>query len=152
MPQICYINTILTSGTMSVPIPKIKHFYQDPFTGEDLFPSGNVLSLSWKEVVAEKLKAAISRRNVAIRDYYDLCYIFESGFDFYDKSFIELFRRKVTDEDYTGDYKRNFGLSDENIALLRRQIDGFLKPVIRSGEKFDLDKVFERFNIILKKM
>lgn len=131
---------------------KIKHFYQDPFTGEDLFPSGNVLSLSWKEVVAEKLKAAISRRNVAIRDYYDLCYIFESGFDFYDKSFIELFRRKVTDEDYTGDYKRNFGLSDENIALLRRQIDGFLKPVIRSGEKFDLDKVFERFNIILKKM
>lgn len=131
---------------------EIKHFYQDPFTGEDLFPSGKVLSLSWKEAVAEKLKAAISRRDVAIRDYYDLWYISEFGFDFYDKTFIRLFKRKVTDEGYTGDYNKNFGLSDENIALLHNQIGGLLKPVIRAGEEFDLDKAFERFNVILEKV
>ncbi|MBU0635222.1 MAG: nucleotidyl transferase AbiEii/AbiGii toxin family protein [Candidatus Omnitrophica bacterium] len=131
---------------------QIKHFYQDPFTGEDLFPSGKVLSLSWKEAVAEKLKAAISRRDVAIRDYYDLWYISEFGFDFYDKTFIKLFKRKVTDEGYTGDYKKYFGLSDDNIALLRNQIEGLLKPVIRAGEDFDLDRVFERFNVLLKKV
>jgi predicted nucleotidyltransferase component of viral defense system len=131
---------------------EIKHFYQDPFTGEDLFPSRKVLSLSWKEAVAEKLKAAISRRDVAIRDYYDLWYISEFGFDFYDKNFIKLFKRKIVDEGYTGDYKKNFGLSNENIALLRKQIDGLLKPVIRAGEEFDLDKVLGRFNIILKKL
>ena len=131
---------------------EIKHFYQDPFTGEDLFPRGKVLSLSWKEVVAEKLKAAISRRDVAIRDYYDLWYISEFGFDFYDKIFIKLFKRKVTDEGYAGDYKKNFGLTDENISLLHNQISGLLKPVIRTGEEFDLDNVFERFNIILKKL
>lgn len=131
---------------------ELKHFYQDPFTGEDLFPAGKVLSLSWKEAVAEKLKAAISRRDVAIRDYYDLWYISEFGFDFYDKTFIKLFKKKVTGEGYTGDYKRNFGLSDENISLLRNQIDGLLKPVIRAGEDFDLNKVFERFNIILNKL
>jgi len=47
----------------------INHFFQDPFTGEDLIERGKVLSLSLEESVAEKLKAAISRRNPAIRDY-----------------------------------------------------------------------------------
>lgn len=131
---------------------EIKHFYQDPFTGEDLFPSGKVWSLSWKEAVAEKLKAAISRKDVAIRDYYNLWYISEFGFDFYDKGFIKLFKRKITDEGHTGDYKENFGLSDDNLSILRKQIDGLLKPVIRSGEEFDFDKVLERFNMILQKV
>lgn len=130
----------------------IKHFYQDPFSGEDLFPTGKVWSLSWKEAVAEKLKAAISRKDVAIRDYYDLWYISEFGFDFYDKSFIKLFKRKITDEGYAGDYKENFGLSSDNIAILRKQIDGLLRPVIRSGEEFDFDKTLERFNVILQKV
>jgi len=130
----------------------IKHFYQDPFSSEDLFPAGKVWSLSWKEAVAEKLKAAISRKDVAIRDYYDLWYISEFGFDFHDKNFIKLFKRKVTDEGYVGDYKENFGLSNDNISILRKQIDGLLKPVIRSGEEFDFDKVLERFNVILGKM
>ncbi len=131
---------------------EIKHFYQDPFTGEDLFPRGKVLSLSWKEAVAEKLKAAISRKDVVIRDYYDLWYISEFGFNFYDKNFVKLFKRKVSDEGYTGDYKENFGLSTDKISFLRKQIDNLLKPVIRSGEEFDLDKVLERFNLILQKV
>ena len=128
---------------------EIKHFYQDPFSGEDLFPLGKIWSLSWKETVAEKLKAAISRKDVVIRDYYDLWHIAESGFDFYDKKFIKLFKRKVTDESYTGDYKNNFGLGADKLSFLRKQIDDLLMPVIRSGETFDLDKVLERFNVIL---
>lgn len=128
---------------------EIKHFYQNPFTGEDLFPSGKVWSLSWYEAVAEKLKAAISRKDVAIRDYYDLWHIAEFGFDFYDKKFIKLFKRKVTDEGYTGDYKKDFGLSTDKLSLLRKQVDGLLMPVIRVGEEFDLEKVLERFNVIM---
>lgn len=128
---------------------KIKHFYQDPFSGEDLFPEGKVLSLSWKEAVSEKLKAAISRKDVAIRDYYDLWHIAEVGFDFYDKAFIKLFKRKVIDEGYKGDYKNDFGLSVDNLTILRKQINGMLRPVIRAGEEFDLDKVLKRFNKIL---
>lgn len=131
---------------------EIKHFYQDPFTGEDLFPLGKIWSLSWKETVAEKLKAAISRKDVAIRDYYDLWHIAESGFDFYDKKFIKLFKRKVTDEGYTGDYKKDLGLGADKLSFLRKQIDDLLLPVIRSGETFDLDKVLERFNVIMKKL
>jgi len=131
---------------------EIKHFYQDPFTGEDLFPSRKIWSLSWYESVAEKLKAAISRKDVAIRDYYDLWHIAESGFDFYDKNFIKLFKRKVTDEGYTGDYKKDFGFGADKLSFLRKQIDNLLMPVIRSGETFDLDRTLERFNVIMKKL
>jgi predicted nucleotidyltransferase component of viral defense system len=111
-----------------------------------------VLSLAWNEAVAEKLKAAISRKDVAIRDYYDLWYIAESGFDFNDKDFIGLFKRKVTDEGFSGDYKENFGLSADKLSFLRKQIGDLLKPVIRSGEEFDLDQVLKRFNVILQKV
>jgi len=127
----------------------IKHFYQDPFTGEDLVPANKVLSLSLDEAVAEKLKAAITRRDVAIRDYYDLWYIAEAKFDLKNKQFLSLFKKKLDGDKYKGDYSYNFGLSESTVSLLRRQIETDLLPVIRVGEKFDLDKVFERFNKIL---
>jgi predicted nucleotidyltransferase component of viral defense system len=127
----------------------IKHFYQDPFTGEDLFPPGKVLSLSLNEAVAEKLKAAITRKDAVVRDYYDLWYIAESGFDFYQSSFIKLFKSKLSGEGYSGDYRENFGLNADQLSLLRNQVDLQLMPVIRAGEKFDLEKVMERFNTIL---
>lgn len=127
----------------------IKHFYQDPFTGEDLFPPGKVLSLSLNEAIAEKLKAAITRRDAAARDYYDLWYIAESGFDFYQSSFIKLFKSKLSGDGYSGDYRKDFGLNADQLSLLRNQVDLHLMPVIRAGEKFDLEKVIERFNTIL---
>jgi len=130
----------------------IKHFYQEPFTGDDLFPPGKVLSLSLNEAVAEKLKAAITRKDVAVRDYYDLWYIADSGFDFHHDHFIKLFKSKLAAETYSGDFRKNFGLNDDQIALLHSQVDLHLAPVIRAGEKFNLDKVFERFNVILQRV
>ncbi len=130
----------------------VRHFYQDPFTGEDLIPQHKILSLSLNEAVAEKLKAAITRRDVAIRDYYDLWFISEAKFDFNNKHFLGIFKKKLEDEKYKGDYRNNFGLDQQAIELLRKQISTELIPVIRIGESFDLDKVFERFNIILQKL
>lgn len=127
----------------------IKHFYKDPFTGEELIPKKRVLSLSLNEAVAEKLKAAITRRNLAIRDYYDLWHILKIKFDFYDKHFLSIFRKKIIDDKYKGDFSKNFGLNEISKELLRKQINTELMPVIRVGESFDLDKVFERFNDIL---
>lgn len=128
----------------------ITHFYQDPFTGEDLIPKNKILSLSLNEAVAEKLKAAITRRDVAIRDYYDLWFISEAKFDFKNKQFLSIFKKKLETQEYKGDYSHNFGLDKESIDLLYRQIESELMPVIHIGESFDLDKVFKRFNTILK--
>ncbi len=127
----------------------IKHFYRDPFTNKYLIPTNEIWSLSLEEAVAEKLKASLTRRDVAIRDYYDLWYIAESGFDFYQDKFIKLFKKKLAAEGYRADYSHNFGLNHDKIAILRRQVETDLIPVVRAGEKFDLDRVFTRFNQIL---
>lgn len=96
-----------------------------------------------------KIKTSITRKDVAIRDYYDLWYIAGSGFDFYLDKFIKLFKKKLAEEVYTGDFSQNFGLNQNKIAILRRQVETDLMLVVRSGEKFNLDKVFDRFNQIL---
>ena len=128
---------------------EIKHFYQDPFSGENLIPMGKVLSLSLNEAIAEKLKAAISRKDAAIRDYYDLWHIAEYGFDFFNSKFIILFKRKLFDEGHILDFRRNFGLNEDQLTDLQNQVDLKLIPVIRAGEHFDLQKVLKRFNGIL---
>lgn len=130
----------------------IKHFYQDPFTGEDLIPANKILSLSLNEAVAEKLKAAITRRDLAIRDFYDLWHIAEANFDFRSKEFINMFKKKLEYEKYKGDYQHNFGLDKNAIELLYQQVETDLIPVIRMAEHFDLKKVFARFNKLLKGM
>ena len=128
----------------------IKHFYQNPFTGEDLIPSNKILSLSLNEAVAEKLKAAITRRDLAIRDYYDLWHIAKIKFDFHNKKFLSIFKKKLEGEGYKDDYRNNFGLDDNGIKLLHRNVETDLIPVIRLREDFDLKKVFVLFNKILR--
>jgi len=130
----------------------IAHFYKDPFTGEDLIPKNKILSLTLNEAVAEKLKAAITRRDVAIRDYYDLWFISETRFDFKNKNFLSIFKKKLEEEKYRENYFHNFGLNKKSIELLNMQISTELIPVIRIGETFDLIKVFERFNVIMQKL
>lgn len=126
----------------------IRHFYKDPFTGQNLIPEHKILSLSLDEAVAEKLKAAITRKDPAIRDYYDLWHISEAKFDFHKGHFKNIFKKKLADEGYGGDYKNKFGLSADKIDLLKRQIETDLIPVIRIDEMFDLGKVLDHFNVI----
>lgn len=138
-----------------IPIDKpvynlINHFYKDPFTGENLISANKILSLSFNEAVAEKLKAAITRRDLAIRDYYDLWYIAEAKFDFHNERFLSIFKKKLENERYKGDYKYNFGLDKDSIESLYKQVETDLIPVIRVGGSFDLGKVFERFNKLLE--
>ena len=131
---------------------QIKHFYQDPFTQKDLLPQGSILALSLEESVAEKLKAAISRLTPAIRDYYDLGHFIASGFDFSRSDFLKIVNKKLQLDGYTRDYSHNLGLSEQAIQELQRAIKTDLTPMIRSDESFDLNKVFERFNKIFKKL
>jgi len=145
------IEISLRQNPMEKPVANtIDHFYKDPFTDKDLIPKNKVLSLTLNEAVAEKLKASITRLELAIRDYYDLWHITESRFDFHNKRFISLFKKKLESESYKGDYRHNFGLNENSIEELKKQIETDLIPVIRIGGSFDLDTVFERFNHILK--
>jgi len=132
-------------------IVPVKHFYQDPFTGKDLFPQGSVLALSLEESVAEKFKASISRLTPAIRDYYDLGHFIKSGFDFSRPEFLKIVNEKLRLDKYTRDYSRNLGLSDAAIQELKRTIKNALAPMIRTDEEFDLDEVLKYFNKLFGK-
>ena len=127
----------------------VKHFFKDPFTAEDLLPTNKIICLSLKEAVAEKLKAAISRREFAIRDFYDLWYISENKFDFRDPDFIKIFKKKLEDESFNNNFKYNLGLDKRSVENLTNQIESMLIPVIKADEKFDLEKVLNRFNKLL---
>ncbi|NQT22451.1 MAG: nucleotidyl transferase AbiEii/AbiGii toxin family protein [Candidatus Omnitrophica bacterium] len=130
---------------------QVKHFYQDPFSGEDLFPQGSVLALSLEECAAEKLKAAISRLTPAIRDYYDLVHFIKIGFDFTRPDLLKLVNKKLELDGYKRDYSYNLGLSDQAIEELKRVSESDLTPMIRADEKFDLDEVFAHFNKLFRK-
>ena len=132
-------------------IVQVKHFYQDPFNGEDLFPQGSVLALSLEESVAEKLKAAISRLTPAIRDYYDLGHFIKIEFDFARPGLLKLVNKKLKLDGYERDYSYNLGLSDQAIEELKRVSESDLTPMIRADEKFDLDAVLAHFNKLFKK-
>ena len=129
----------------------IKHFFQDPFTGEDLIEQGKVLALSLEESVAEKLKAAISRPIPAIRDYYDLWHFIRNGFDFNRSDFLEMVDKKLRLDGYERNYSQNLGLSEQSIQELKRSIDTSLVLMIRRDEKFDLDEVLIFFDKLFKK-
>ena len=132
-------------------IVQVKHFYQDPFSGEDLFTHGSVIALSLEESAAEKLKAAISRLTPAIRDYYDLGHFIKIGFDFVRPDLLKLVNKKLELDGYKGDYSYNLGLSNQAIEELKRISESDLVPMIRADEKFDLDVVLEYFNKLFKK-
>lgn len=129
----------------------IKHFFQDPFTGEDLIEQGKVLALSLDESVAEKLKAAISRITPAIRDYYDLGHFIRNGFDFNRSDFLKMVDKKLRFDAYKRDYSHNLGLSEQAIKELKRTMYENLVLMIRRDEKFDLDEVLVFFNKLFKK-
>jgi len=129
----------------------IKHFFQDPFTGEDLIEQGKVLALSLEESVAEKLKAAISRITPVIRDYYDLGHFIRNEFDFNRSDFLKMVDEKLRLDGYEWDYSHNLGLSEQAIKELKRSMGASLVLMIRRDEKFDLDEVLVFFNKLFKK-
>ena len=127
-------------------VVKIKHFYQDPFSGENLFPQGSILGLSLIECAAEKLKAAISRLTPAIRDYYDLGHFIKKGFNFSRPDFLKLVNKKLELDNYKGDYSNNLGLSKNAIKELQRISLTDLVPMLRIDDEFDLNEVLDYFN------
>jgi predicted nucleotidyltransferase component of viral defense system len=113
----------------------------DPFKhGAAIEPvSVNVLSI--REAYAEKIRAALTRREPAIRDFYDIAYAVRSGlFPVSDARFLELVRAKLA---VPGNESVN--ITAAKLAVLRRQLAPQLQPVLRTVdyENFDLDNAFE---------
>ena len=53
----------------------IHHIYNNIVTEDPLFPNTKVQCLSIDEMIAEKVRASLTRTTPVIRDYYDLRFL-----------------------------------------------------------------------------
>jgi len=100
-----------------------------------------VTALALEEAYAEKTRAALTRREPAIRDFYDVDFALgRLNLDLKDHRLMVLVtdKLKVPDND-------PIDISQSRREILRAQLDTQLKPVLRPQdfEKFDLDRAFE---------
>lgn len=109
----------------------------DPVSGADLVSRVPARCISKKEAFAEKIRAALTRREVAIRDFYDIDYATtQLGLDPMDPAMIDLIRRKIS---VPGNEPVN--VSGPRMSSLEAQLNTRLRPVLRQKDfqDFDLD-------------
>lgn len=110
----------------------------DPVSGQSTVPQVALPCISRMEAFAEKARAALSRREVAIRDLYDIDYAVQRlGLRPQDPLLIDLVRRKLA---VPGNGPVD--ISQARLAMFRQQLDPRLKPVLRSKDlaQFDLER------------
>jgi predicted nucleotidyltransferase component of viral defense system len=112
----------------------------NPGSGQSQVEQFDLPSISRIEAFAEKFRAAFSRREVAIRDFYDLDYaIRQKLFRPDDEQLIDLVRQKIR---IPGNEPVN--ASEARLTELRQQVEAQLRPVLRENDfqSFDLDRAF----------
>lgn len=111
----------------------------DPETDDSVTPPLPVRVLTLGETYAEKVRAALTRRDPAIRDFFDVDEaVLRKRLAFDDPKFLELVVRKLAVSVHNP-----VDLSPGRIAVLRSQVETQLLPVLREIDlsAFDLDRV-----------
>ena len=128
---------ILTEPLMK----KARTLIIDPFAGKPLVAEIEVMTMTFDEIYAEKFRAALTRREVAIRDFFDIYYaVSHSMLDYKAPDFINLVSKKL---EVPGN--QPIDVSGQRKNELKVQSVSQLRPVLRQAdyELFDLDKAFD---------
>ncbi len=110
----------------------------NPINGQPLVEAFPVSCLSYQETMAEKLRAALTRRDVAIRDFFDVDYAVRNrALDTTDRALLDLLRRKLQVPGTAP-----VDVSPDRVGQLRRQVEAELRPVLREEDfaQFDLER------------
>ncbi len=122
----------------------------DPVSGESLIKPFEVNCISWIEAFAEKFRAALTRREVAIRDFFDLDYaVRRLGLKPADPALTRLVRQKLSIAD-----NAVVNVSEARLASLRREVETRLKPVLRNADfmEFDVERAFRTVSGMAKRV
>jgi predicted nucleotidyltransferase component of viral defense system len=117
----------------------------NPFSGRSLLPIFTIRAMEMQEAYAEKARAALTRKEPAIRDLFDLFHaVRKMKLELDDHDFLIMVKKKLdvpgnTLVDISLDYKRE----------LDRQLEGQLRPVLRPAD-FDGFNIDEAFDLIVK--
>ncbi len=112
----------------------------DPLGGAPLVERVPLRCIALIEAFAEKLRAALSRREPAIRDFFDVdLAVGHDILDPFDAALIALLRSKLSVPGNAA-----VDVSPERLEALRRQLEQGLQPVLRQVDfdAFDLDRAF----------
>jgi len=120
-----------------------KTILMNPISGSPSVPPVSVRCISKVEAMAEKFRAALTRRDVAIRDFYDIHYaVTNLGLLPRDPELISLVRQKLA-------VPGNDGVSvrEDRLAALRVQLETQLRPVLRR-RNFDAFNLADAIKIV----
>ena len=120
---------------------RLRTLMLDPIAGSSRIPRFRFDCLTWREAMAEKMRAALCRREVAIRDFYDLDHaVHRQGLDLHDREFHSLLGSKLA---VPGNDPVN--VEGARLATLRLQLESELKPALRpvDFEGFDLERAID---------
>jgi predicted nucleotidyltransferase component of viral defense system len=112
---------------------------RDPYTGHPALAPIEVRVLCLTEAYAEKIRAALTRREPAIRDFFDIHHAVRQALvDYHHQPLLELIAAKLA-----VDGNEPVDLSPAKGVMLRSQIEAQLRPVLRAMdyEAFDLERV-----------
>lgn len=112
----------------------------DPFRHSTAIGPLLVPVLSCRETYAEKVRAALTRREPAIRDFYDIDHGIRAGrLSMDDIGLLKLVEAKLA---VAGNDPVD--ISDGKLNLLRKQVQGQLRPVLREADyiAFDIERAF----------
>ena len=122
----------------------------DPVSRKRLLKPLEVRCIAKMEAFAEKFRAALSRREVAVRDFFDLDYaVRRLGLQSENPELIDLVRRKLS---VPGN--EPVDVSANRLAALRQQVGPQLQPVLRAEDfaEFDLERAFQTVATMAAKM
>ena len=114
---------------------------RNPLTNRPMVMPLPVRSIDKTEALAEKFRAALSRREPAIRDFFDIDYaVRKGGFRPDNAEFIDQVGQKLA---IPGNDPVD--VSKTRLDALRRQVEPELRPVLRDQDfaEFNLDHAFE---------
>jgi predicted nucleotidyltransferase component of viral defense system len=111
------------------------------------FPTFDALVLSSQEAYAEKVRAALTRLRPAIRDFFDIDAISESGFDLFAPEFIFLVGQKLI-----ADSGAKIDLTTSKKILLSERIATELHGVLKTGSLFSLERSWSILEKIAEKV
>jgi predicted nucleotidyltransferase component of viral defense system len=113
----------------------------NPFTKKPEYEPISLFALSFIETYAEKFRAALTRKEPAIRDYYDIFYaVKREKLNITDKKLQNFVRKKL---EVPGN--EEIDISADRKMELEKQLEGQLKPVLRKRDfdEFDIDYAYE---------
>lgn len=113
----------------------------NPLSRQELIAPFLVPCLSYPEAMAEKLRAALCRRDPAIRDFFDVDHAVQyGGFDPLASDSMDLLRIKLSVPRAGA-----VNITRERLVQLERQVEPELRPFLRppAFAQFDLARAFE---------